>query len=141
MPAELSHPETADLDFAAVMHALSDPFRLRLVACLACDEGENCGDLSQNIALHKSTLSHHYRVLREAGITWTSVVGRTRVMSLRYADLEARFPGLLAVVFRALADMVEDDEKWDGTPADRAKLLGALKRSVRSHPASGASGE
>ncbi|NUP29485.1 MAG: hypothetical protein HOQ44_22855 [Nocardia sp.] len=62
-------------------------------------------------------------------------------MSLRYADLEARFPGLLAVVFRALADMVEDDEKWDGTPADRAKLLGALKQSVRSHPASGASGE
>ena len=133
MPAELSHPDTADLELAAVMHALSDPIRLQLVACLACDEGENCGDLSQNIELHKSTLSHHYRVLREAGITRTTVVGRTRVMSLRYADLQTRFPGLLAVVFRALADMVEDDETWNGSPGDRAKLLLALKRSVDSY--------
>ncbi|GGL02935.1 ArsR/SmtB family transcription factor [Nocardia jinanensis] len=132
MPAELSHPDTADLELAAVMHALSDPIRLQLVACLACDAEENCGDLSQNIDLHKSTLSHHYRVLRDAGITRTTVVGRTRVMSLRYADLQARFPGLLDVVFRALAEMVEDDAKWRGSPGDRAKLLVALKRSVGS---------
>ncbi|WP_327151160.1 ArsR/SmtB family transcription factor [Nocardia sp. NBC_01329] len=132
MPTELSHPETADLEIAAVMHALSDPIRLQLVACLACDEGENCGDLSRTIELHKSTLSHHYRVLREAGITRTTVVGRTRVMSLRYDDLQARFPGLLDVVFRALADIVEDDGKWNGSPGDRAKLLAALTRPVAS---------
>lgn len=128
MPAELSHPDTADLELAAVMHALSDPIRLQLVACLAADEGENCGELSQNIELHKSTLSHHYRVLREAGITRTTVTGRTRVMRLRYADLQSRFPGLLDVVFRALADIVEDDEKWTGSPEDRAKLLAVLQR-------------
>ncbi|MGW5381362.1 ArsR/SmtB family transcription factor [Nocardia sp. NPDC003963] len=133
MPAELPHPDTADLELAAVMHALSDPIRLQLVACLACDEGENCGDLSQNIELHKSTLSHHYRVLREAGITRTTVAGRTRVMSLRYADLEARFPGLLDVVFRALAEIVADDDTWRGSPGDRAKLLAALNRSVDAH--------
>ncbi|SUD49349.1 Biofilm growth-associated repressor [Nocardia otitidiscaviarum] len=132
MPAELPHPDTADLELAAVMHALSDPIRLQLVACLACDEGENCGDLSQNIELHKSTLSHHYRVLREAGITRTTVVGRTRLIRLRYQDLQARFPGLLSVVFRALVDMIEDDEQWDGSAADRAKLLSALKRPVDS---------
>lgn len=130
MPVELPHPDTADLDLAAVMHALSDPIRLQLVACLACDEGENCGALSQSIELHKSTLSHHYRVLREAGITRTTVIGRTRVMHLRYQDLQARFPGLLDVVFRGLVEIVEDDEKWDGSPADRAKLLAALKRPV-----------
>lgn len=133
MPAELSHPDTADLELAAVMHALSDPIRLQLVACLAADEGENCGELSQNIELHKSTLSHHYRVLREAGITRTTVTGRARVMRLRYADLQARFPGLIDVVFRALADIVEDDEKWTGSPEDRAKLLAVLLRPVASH--------
>ncbi|NKY32567.1 helix-turn-helix transcriptional regulator [Nocardia speluncae] len=115
------------------MHALSDPIRLQLVACLATDEGENCGELSQNIELHKSTLSHHYRVLREAGITRTTVTGRTRVMRLRYADLQARFPGLIDVVFRALADIVEDDEKWTGSPEDRAKLLAVLLRPVAAH--------
>lgn len=133
MPAELSHPDTADLELAAVMHALSDPIRLQLVACLAADEGENCGELSQHIELHKSTLSHHYRVLREAGITRTTVTGRTRVMRLRYADLQARFPGLLGAVFRALVDIVEDDVKWTGSPEDRAKLLAALKRPVAAH--------
>ncbi|WP_282782206.1 MULTISPECIES: helix-turn-helix transcriptional regulator [unclassified Nocardia] len=134
MPAELPHPATADLELAAVMHALSDPVRLQLVACLACDEGENCGELSHNIELHKSTLSHHYRVLREAGITRTTVVGRTRLIRLRYEDLQARFPGLLDVVFRGLVDMIEDDEQWNGSPADRAKLLTALKRPVDSRP-------
>ncbi|MGW0179213.1 ArsR/SmtB family transcription factor [Nocardia sp. NPDC003345] len=132
MPADLPHPEAADLELAAVMHALSDPIRLQLVACLACDEGENCGDLSQHIELHKSTLSHHYRVLREAGITRTTVVGRTRLMRLRYEDLQARFPGLLDVVFRGLVEMIEDDEKWNGSAGDRAKLLTALNRPVDS---------
>ncbi|WP_280398577.1 ArsR/SmtB family transcription factor [Nocardia carnea] len=130
MPVELPHPDTADLDLAAVLHALSDPIRLQLVACLACDEGENCGALSQGIELHKSTLSHHYRVLREAGITRTTVAGRTRVMNLRYQDLQTRFPGLLDVVFRGLVEIIEDDEKWTGSPADRTKLLAALKRPV-----------
>lgn len=134
MAADLPHPETADLELAAVMHALSDPIRLQLVACLACDEGENCGDLSRDIGLHKSTLSHHYRVLREAGITRTTVVGRTRLMRLRYEDLQARFPGLLEVVFRGLVDMIEDDDKWRGSPDDRAKLLTALNRPVDSRP-------
>jgi hypothetical protein len=44
------------------------------------------------------TVSHHYRVLREAGLTTTSVEGRRRVVTIRHDDLEARFPGLLAAV-------------------------------------------
>lgn len=43
-------------------------------------------------------------------------------------------PGLLDVVFRGLVDMIEDDEQWNGSPADRAKLLTALKRPVNSRP-------
>jgi DNA-binding transcriptional ArsR family regulator len=47
-------------------------------------------------------MSHHYRVLREAGVTWTEVEGRTRYVSLRRGDLDARFPGLLDAVLAQL---------------------------------------
>jgi DNA-binding transcriptional ArsR family regulator len=97
------HPATEDLDLASVMHALSDPVRLEIVARLAGSDGENCGGIGSEIELHKSTLSHHYRVLREAGLTRTTVEGRSRVVRLRDDDLETRFPGLLASVLAALA--------------------------------------
>jgi DNA-binding transcriptional ArsR family regulator len=96
------HPATGDIDLAAVMHALSDPVRLEIVARLAGSDGENCGGIGSEIDLHKSTLSHHYRVLREAGLTRTTVEGRSRVVRLRHDDLRARFPGLLDSVLTAL---------------------------------------
>jgi DNA-binding transcriptional ArsR family regulator len=99
---DLFHPATGDLSLAAVMHALSDPARLEIVARLAASDGENCGDIGSGIELHKSTLSHHYRVLREAGVTLTAVEGRTRVVRLRRDDLDRRFPGLLTAVLAAL---------------------------------------
>jgi DNA-binding transcriptional ArsR family regulator len=49
----------------------------------------------------KSTLSHHFKVLREAGITYTRANGTHRLMSLRKDDLEDRFPGLLTSVLNA----------------------------------------
>lgn len=94
------HPATADISLAAVMHALSDPARLAIVAQLAELGAEPCGDI--DLDLHKSTISHHYRVLREAGVTLTTVEGRTRIVRLRRDDLEARFPGLLPAVLAAL---------------------------------------
>jgi DNA-binding transcriptional ArsR family regulator len=97
------HPATEDLDLASVMHALSDPVRLEIVARLAGSDGENCGGIGSEIELHKSTLSHHYRVLREAGLTRTTVEGRSRMVRLRDDDLETRFPGLLTSILAALA--------------------------------------
>lgn len=96
------HPSVEDIELAALMHALSDPVRLEIVARLAESDGENCGGIGSGIDLHKSTISHHYRVLREAGVTRTTVEGRSRVIRLRLDDLEARFPGLLAPVLAAL---------------------------------------
>jgi DNA-binding transcriptional ArsR family regulator len=101
------HPPAEDIDLASVMHALSDPVRLEIVARLAATDGENCGGIGTGIDVHKSTLSHHYRVLREAGVTLTTVEGRSRVVRLRHDDLEARFPGLLVSVLAALGRPVE----------------------------------
>jgi DNA-binding transcriptional ArsR family regulator len=100
---ELPQPATEDIQLAAVMHALSDPIRLELVARLAENvDGENCGDVGDGIDLHKSTISHHYRVLREAGVTLTAIRGRSRVVTLRREDLDKRFPGLLDSVLTAI---------------------------------------
>ncbi|WP_371072384.1 MULTISPECIES: ArsR/SmtB family transcription factor [unclassified Sinorhizobium] len=71
-----------------------DPVRLRLLARLVDSGQENCSSIGEGIKVHKSTMSHHYRVLREAGITRTIVEGRSRYVSLRRDDLNRRFPGL-----------------------------------------------
>jgi DNA-binding transcriptional ArsR family regulator len=95
----LVHPPVADLELAAVLHALSDPIRLRIVRDLAERGACNCGTFAVPVA--KSTLSHHLRVLRDAGVTFTEPVGTARVVSLRRADLDTRFPGLLDAVLAA----------------------------------------
>jgi DNA-binding transcriptional ArsR family regulator len=92
----LPHPATADLELSTVLHALGDPIRLELVRRLAADGETTCTPLAMTVP--KSTLSNHWRILREAGLTSTVVDGRTRRIQLRTDDLDARFPGLLAVV-------------------------------------------
>jgi DNA-binding transcriptional ArsR family regulator len=100
--APLSHPEREELDLAAVLHALSDPMRLRIVAMLAADEGERTCN-SFNLPIVKSTCTHHFKVLREAGLIHQRVTGTKRVNSLRREDVDARFPGLLAAVLAGAA--------------------------------------
>ena len=102
MPVVLSHPDTAELELPAVLHALSDPMRLAIVSALAQgDEMLTCG--SFDLPVTKSTCTHHFRVLREAGVIRQHAEGTARLNELRRADLEARFPGLLETVLRAAA--------------------------------------
>jgi DNA-binding transcriptional ArsR family regulator len=84
-----------------VLHALSDPVRLRIVATLA-ESGElACGGV--DVPVTKSTCTHHFRVLREAGIIRQRQVGTTRLNELRRAELDSSFPGLLDTILRAAA--------------------------------------
>jgi len=93
-------PPPEGIELAAVLHALSDPLRLRIVARLA--GGEECPCGSFELPVGKSTCTHHLRVLREAGVIHQRCAGKTRLNSLRRAELEARFPGLLAAVLAAV---------------------------------------
>ena len=102
MMRELSHPSKDDLKLVEVLHALADPVRLEIVARLDRVGTENCTGIGGGIDVHKSTMSHHYRVLREAGITLTTLEGRSRLVSVRHRDLNDRFPGLLDSVLAAL---------------------------------------
>jgi DNA-binding transcriptional ArsR family regulator len=99
---ELSHPAREELALAEIMHALSDPVRLEIVRQLCDDQVHSCTALADTVDVHKSTMSHHYRVLREAGVTHTTVDGRSRFTRLRREDLDSRFPGLLDSVTHAL---------------------------------------
>lgn len=92
------HPDLEEIELHAVLHALSDPMRLRIVAELAGGGERTCN--SFNLPIVKSTCTHHFKVLREAGVIRQRVEGTTRVNSLRRDDLDARFPGLLDAVLR-----------------------------------------
>lgn len=92
----IAHPDRGELELAAVLHALSDPVRLQILAALADGVEHNCGSLS--LPVSKSTCAHHLRVLREAGVIRQRCVGSTRMNSLRRDDLDDRFPGLISAV-------------------------------------------
>jgi DNA-binding transcriptional ArsR family regulator len=97
----ITHPDADEIELAAVLHALSDPVRLRIVASLAAGDAEQaCG--SFELPVTKSTCTHHFKVLREAGLVRQRQEGTSRLNSLRREDLDARFPGLLDSVLSSL---------------------------------------
>ncbi|WP_240420718.1 ArsR/SmtB family transcription factor [Paenibacillus periandrae] len=95
----LFHPDRADIHLSSVLYALSDPIRLYLVDTIYKSGERTCGDI--DVPVVKSTVSHHARTLREAGIVHVRVQGTQRFLSIRTEDLEARFPGLLASILQA----------------------------------------
>ena len=101
-----AHPGRDEIELAAVLHALSDPVRLLMVRGLAgALEGRSCG--SFDVPVTKSTCTHHFKVLREAGVIQQRQEGTKRVNTLRDEDLEARFPGLLSTILEAAGDQPE----------------------------------
>jgi len=95
----LHHPRVEEVTLPDVLHALSDPVRLQIVIALAEREEQSCSAVESSVS--KSTLSHHFKVLREAGLTHTRCNGTHRYVSLRRDELEDRFPGLLRSVLEA----------------------------------------
>jgi len=94
-------PGRDEIELPAVLHALSDPVRLQIVAKLSDGVEHTCGSIE--LPVTKSTCTHHFRVLREAGLIHQRQEGTSRRNSLRSEDLEARFPGLLGTVLAAHA--------------------------------------
>lgn len=94
----LYHPDRKDISLPGVLYALGDPVRLEIVKRLAVKGEQACAALDVPIA--KSTLSHHFRVLRESGILYCRKEGTQHLNSLRREDLDACFPGLLDAVLQ-----------------------------------------
>jgi DNA-binding transcriptional ArsR family regulator len=89
-------PARAELSLTKILYALSDELRLDIVRQLEREGPSPCGVFE--VDRPKSSLSHHFRVLRESGVVATTRQGTTLMNRLRREDLDARFPNLLDAV-------------------------------------------
>jgi DNA-binding transcriptional ArsR family regulator len=100
VPKPPYHPELSQIHLSAVLEALSDPIRRGIVLRLSQNGERSCS------AFHgfasKTNLSYHLARLRLAGLVRIRPEGTRRMLSLRSADLEARFPGLLRAVLASV---------------------------------------
>jgi DNA-binding transcriptional ArsR family regulator len=94
---QLEHPSPTEITLARVLHALSDPVRLSVVADLASGEERSSSAFECGVA--ESTLSHHLKVLRLAGVINHRKEGTRCFVTLR-PELEETFPGLLASILK-----------------------------------------
>ena len=98
---EVIEPAIETVTIDVVLSALADPVRLTLVRALDAAGDWRCGSdvlKDTGATIGKSTLSHHIKVLRDAGLIRTRVDGIRRLVTLRYDDVERRFPGLLTML-------------------------------------------
>jgi DNA-binding transcriptional ArsR family regulator len=98
---EPHHPDISELDLPSLLHALSDPMRLEIVRSLACSGDGELACKAIPLPVSKATASHHFKVLRLAGVIAQRDEGTKRISWLRRDDLEQRFPGLLDSVLKA----------------------------------------
>ncbi|MCA1220100.1 ArsR/SmtB family transcription factor [Streptomyces sp. 8L] len=92
----LPEPAPESLTLASVLNALGDPVRLELVRRAFANPGLTCA--VEGLDVPKSTLTNHWRILRETGVIRMAVDGRYRRIWLRTEELGDRFPGLLDTV-------------------------------------------
>jgi len=91
------------VELTDIMYALSDPTRLEIVGRLAnAGRKMTCGELDLNRP--KSSMSHHFKILRAAGLVETLIEGTEHMNSLRVEEIEQKFPGILQSVLRALTN-------------------------------------
>ncbi|MES4904254.1 MULTISPECIES: helix-turn-helix domain-containing protein [unclassified Streptomyces] len=96
----VDHPDLAQVSLQQVLEALVDPVRRLVVSQLVrADEDLSCGTFDAPVSL--STLTHHFNVLREAGVIRQYYVGTAKMNTLRSDEMEERFPGLLSAVIAA----------------------------------------
>lgn len=98
------HPDKTDISLEAVLYALGDPVRLEIVKRLSAEPELPCAAIDVPVA--KSTLSHHFKILRESGVIRCRKQGTQHMNSLRHQDLSDRFPGLLDTVLQVASTAV-----------------------------------
>lgn len=87
-----------DVDLHVVMQAMSDPCRLAIVRQLLQSKGRALACNEVDLDVTKATRSHHFEVLRSAGIIFTEMDGTKCMTSVRRSELDKRFPGLLKLI-------------------------------------------
>lgn len=118
----LVHPALEDITVEGILHALSDPTRVEIFAKIA-DSGcaANCSSFLTvgEKAVPKSTLSQHFKALRDAGLVRSERVGVEMQNTSRCTEIETRFPGLLPAIVGALK--TQSSERSAPRPSKKAK--------------------
>ena len=100
----LVHPSIDDVTVEGILHALSDPVRVAIYAQIV---GANCPQMCSTFlsvcekSIPKSTLSQHFKALREAGLIRGERRGVEMHNTTRCGEIEQRFPGLIAAILKA----------------------------------------
>ena len=99
----LIHPSIEDITVEGILHALSDPVRAAIYAELAVSSGATCSNFLKisDRDIPKSTLSQHFRALREAGLIRSERQGVEMHNSTRCEEIDKRFPGLIMTIMKA----------------------------------------
>ena len=92
------HPTAEQFTLERIFHALSDPARMEIVRYLSRVEAATCGELDGGRP--KSSMSHHFRILRDAGLVQTIAAGTVHQNTLRRSEMNTRFPGLLDAILK-----------------------------------------
>ncbi len=123
----LFHPSIEDVTVEGILHALSDPVRVAIYADIVAQEcAQNCSSflMVSDKSIPKSTLSQHFRILRDAGLIRSERHGVEMQNVSRCAELEKRFPGLIHAIVTA--------HTIQSTGEARAKKAGAKRSAGRS---------
>ena len=110
----LHHPEVKDVTVEAILHALSDPVRVSIYAeIVRQDCSQNCSSFLKvgDKEIPKSTLSQHFKILREAGLIRGERRGVEMHNTSRCAEVDQRYPGLIATIVAAHTIQLADEAK------------------------------
>ncbi len=120
----LSHPAVEDVPVEAILHALSDPIRVAIYAEIVAQEcAQNCSTFLRvgDKPIPKSTLSQHFKILREAGLIRSERHGVEMHNTSRCAEVDARYPGLIATIVRAHEIQLASEAKARRATAHKAR--------------------
>ena len=107
----LVHPALEDITVEGILHALADPVRAAIFAEIAGSGcSQNCSSFQRVGArkIPKSTLSQHFKALRESGLIRSERRGVEMRNVSRCAEVDQRFPGLIAAIVKAHAIQMQD---------------------------------
>lgn len=103
----LYHPAIEDVTVEGILHALSDPIRVQILKeIMQSSAPKTCSDFLRlpNRVVPKSTLSQHFRVLREAGLIRSERKGIEMRNSTRCEELKPRFGNMIRAILTAYTE-------------------------------------
>jgi DNA-binding transcriptional ArsR family regulator len=127
----LIHPSIEDITVEGILHALSDPVRVAIYTdIVAQDCSQNCSTFLKvsDKEIPKSTLSQHFRALREAGLIRGERSGVEMHNTSRCAELEQRFPGLIRAIVGAHMIQSRDEAQAKKSAVKKATVKKAARR-------------